>query len=279
MPLALISASMAQALAVMGGLGVLFGVGLYVASRVFHVHIDPRIEAVEGALPGANCGGCGFPGCVGLATAIVHGSAEVGTCPVCPAEDIAAIARIMGVQARKGAKKTAIVHCRGREVADRFRYDGPPTCASAALLIGGPKACPYGCLGFGDCAAACPFDAIRMRGGLPEVDEERCTSCGKCVEACPRALIDIQGLDMRVHVACRSRDKGAAVRSYCAVGCIGCMKCAKTCRFDAIHVTEFLAQIDYEKCTSCGECVAVCPTRAIVDYRAAPSESITKEAS
>ena len=169
----------------LGSLGLLFGIGLYVASRVFHVYVDPRVERVSEALPGANCGGCGLPGCGALATAIVHGSSDVDACPVCSAPQLSEIARIMGVEIATGTRKVAVVHCQGRRVEDRFTYAGPATCGAATLLIGGQKACPFGCLGFGDCVAACPFGAIHLVDGIPVVTEQKCTACGKCVEACP----------------------------------------------------------------------------------------------
>jgi electron transport complex protein RnfB len=262
----------------LGSLGLLFGIGLYIASRVFHVDVDPRVERVSETLPGANCGGCGLPGCGALAAAIVHGSSSVDACPVCSAPQLAEIARIMGVELAAGTRKVAVVHCQGRRVADRFTYAGPATCAAATLLIGGQKACPYGCLGFGDCVAACPFDAIHLVGGIPVVDEQKCTACGKCVAACPRSLIDLQSTDSHVHVLCRSFDKGGPVRKYCDVGCIGCKKCEKECPFDAIHVSDFLAQIDYEKCTSCGACVKVCPMKTIVNLRPARKQQAVREA-
>ena len=267
------------ALVTLGGLGIVFGLGLYAASRVFHVQVDPRVDSVTNALPGANCGACGFPGCGGLATAIVHGSAPPDSCPVCSSGELAAVAAIMGVSVEAGEPKTAIVRCQGRDVADRFAYNGPQTCEAADLLIAGQRACRYGCLGFGDCVRVCKFGAISIVDGVACVDRDRCVACGKCVAACPRYLIDLQPAAMLVHVLCRSRDKGAAVRKCCAVGCIGCKKCEKECAYDAIHVTDFLAEIDYEKCTNCGACVEVCPTHAIVHLKTAQERQVVKETS
>ncbi len=269
---------MLPAVLTLGSLGLLFGFGLYVASRVFHVEEDPRLEKVLEALPGANCGACGFPGCSGLATALVHGSAPVTSCPVASGEQLKQVAAILGVEfSTMSTRKVAIVHCQGRNVPDKFVYDGPRTCAASQLLLGGHKECPDGCLGLGDCVRACPFDAIEMVDGIPVVDEDACTGCGKCVVACPRDIIDLQPLDKHVHVLCRSHEKGAAVRKYCDVGCIGCKKCERTCPFDAIHVQDFLAIIDYEKCTSCTKCVGVCPMKTIADYRPARRARAKKE--
>lgn len=252
---------------ILGFLGLLFGVGLYIASRVFRVSVDTRIERVERALPGSNCGACGLAGCHGLAKAIVHGSAEVTAC-IPGGERVAhLVADIMGVEAKVVEKKVAILRCQGREVADRFIYEGILTCQAASLVHGGPKECRFGCIGFGDCARACPFDALHMVNGFPEVDEGRCVSCGKCVAACPKGLFELVTLSKLVHVRCVSTDAGKAVRKVCRVGCIACRRCEAVCEFDAVRIENNLAVFDYEKCTSCGMCVKECPTGTIMDYR------------
>ncbi|MBN1420545.1 MAG: RnfABCDGE type electron transport complex subunit B [Planctomycetes bacterium] len=251
------------------GLGVLFGVGLYYASRIFHVDVDPRIQQVLDALPGANCGACGQPGCGGFARAVVHGSADLAGCAVGGCDVARRIGAILGKEVGETVRRVAVLHCAGRDVKDRFRYDGPRDCVAAALIRGGPKACAYGCIGYGTCARACPFGAISMVDGLPVVDEEKCTACGICVAACPKGLFELHAVTHHVHVRCRSREKGAVVRKVCSVGCIGCKKCEKTCPHDAIHVAENLASIDYGKCTSCAACVKVCPMKTIEDLRPA----------
>lgn len=259
---------MLYALITLGSLGILFGFGLFIASRVFYVKIDPRVEKVGCVLPGANCGGCGFPGCAGLSEAIVRGSAAADSCPVANEEQNKEIAGIMGVELSAQDRQVAVLHCHGKNVADRFTYDGPQTCAAAALIAGGQKGCSYGCLGLADCLRCCAFGAIKMVDGLPQIDEEKCTACGKCVDACPRALIALHSLKKdHVHVLCRSLDKAPQVKQVCDVGCIGCKLCEKNCKFDAIKVTNFLAEIDYEKCTSCGACVKSCPTNCIANFR------------
>jgi len=254
-------------LIILGVLGLLFGMGLYIASRVFRVRVDPRIDMVEHALPGANCGVCGLAGCSALAKAIVHGSVDVTAC-IPGGEHVAhLVADIMGVEAKEVEKDVAIFRCQGRDVPDRFEYRGIETCAAANLIHGGPKECRVGCIGFGDCSKVCPFDALHMVDGFPLVDEAKCTGCGKCVEACPKNLFELLSVTKLVHVRCVNCEPGKFVRKYCKVGCIGCKKCENVCKFDAVHIENNLAVFDYEKCTSCGMCVKECPTDTIVNYR------------
>jgi len=254
-------------LLILGALGILFGFGLFIASRVFFVEIDPRVGQICEALPGANCGACGLAGCSGFAKAIVHGSVPVDAC-IPGGEHVAhLVADIMGVEATTKDKEVAVLRCHGKDVESRFDYQGLPTCQAAHNTLGGNKACIYGCLMYGDCEKACPFDAIQMVDGFPVVDEEKCTSCGNCVDACPRDLYTLKPLKSLVHVTCQSLDKAKDVMKICKVGCIGCKKCEKACKFEAIHITNFLSEIDYSKCTSCGLCVKACPTDAIASFR------------
>ena len=248
---------------VLTGLGALFGVGLAVASKRFAVASDPRVDDVLDALPGANCGACGFAGCAAYAEGVVLESASVSACTAGGQDTATVVAGIMGVTADVKEKTVAVMHCHGNAVASRFQYLGLDDCRAASLLQGGPKACEYGCLGLGSCVTACPFEAVQMKDGLPEVDTDKCVACGQCMEACPKSLINIQPLSAAVCVFCRSQDKGGVTRKTCKVGCIGCKKCEKTCEFDAIHVENFLASIECETCTSCGSCVEACPTNAI----------------
>jgi len=249
-------------------LGTVFALGLSIASKKFKVDADPRIDEIGELLPGANCGGCGYAGCIAAAEAVVKGDAPVNVCPALDKDKAKLVADIMGVEFVEREPEIAVVRCKGKDAAERFQYFGIPDCRAAQLVQGGHLACAYGCLGFGSCAEACPFDAIRMGPDrLPIVNPEKCTGCGKCVEACPRDLIRVLPVKKFVHVLCRSHDKGKTVKEVCGLGCIGCKKCEKECPFDAIHVTDFLAEIDYDKCTMCGKCIKVCPTGVIENFR------------
>lgn len=252
-------------------IGVASAIILYFVAQKFKVEEDPRIDTVEGLLPGANCGGCGYPGCRGLAEAAVKSENMEGIfCPVGGSEVMNKVAVALGREVAVQAPRIAVVRCNG-SCANRPRtstYDGARSCAVEHSLYIGDTACAFGCLGCGDCVAACPFDAIHMNreSGLPEVDESKCVACGACVKACPRNIIELRNKgpkDRRVFVSCVNKDKGAVARKACSPACIGCMKCAKECPFEAITVENNLAYIDYTKCRLCRKCVAVCPTGAI----------------
>lgn len=255
------------AILLLGGMSLVFGLILAVASKKFAVESDPRIDEILGVLPGANCGGCGFAGCAGLAEAIVKGSAPVNGCPVGKDPCAAKIAAIMGVEIDINTKpKFAKLRCQGgkAEGVERFYYMGVPDCAAAQMLNGGPKLCEFGCLGLGNCARSCKFGALTINeNGLPEIDPKRCTSCGACVKACPRNLIQLVDESYQVMVLCQNHNKGPEVRKACKVGCIGCGICAKNCPSNAITITDALAEINPELCTACGVCVEKCPMKAI----------------
>lgn len=253
--------------AVMGAVGLLLGLGLAVAAKKLAVPKDPLTEKIEDVLPGANCGGCGYPGCPAFAEAVAQGEAPADGCVAASSTVNAKIAEIVGAEVSESVRRVARVKCHGgHSAADAFEYRGPEECASAMLVMGGHKACAQGCLGFGDCVASCPFDAIHMgEGGVPEVDAEKCTACGKCVEACPKDLIVLWPENRAVCVECSNTAKGGVARKQCSVACIGCRKCAKVCPVDAITMDGFLASIDPDKCINCGLCARECPTGAIVD--------------
>lgn len=260
-----------QAVAGLGGMALAASFGLGVAARKFYVPVDPKVDEVDNALPHANCGACGFPGCRPFATAVAKGDAETDGCPVGGAATAVAVAKIMGMEAVDGATDplVAVVYCAGgtHNASDKMVYEGPHDCRTLALIGGGQKDCAFACIGLGTCTAECPFDAIHMNAFmLPEVDYTRCTGCRICAEVCPKNVIDMVPITQDVHIACSSHDKGKATKSVCTVGCIACNKCVKACPVDAIAINGDLAEIDYTKCDNCGECIQVCPTDIIVNY-------------
>ena len=253
------------AMAVLGVLGAVFGLVLAIASKVFEVKKDPREEAILSHLAGANCGGCGYPGCGGCAAAILAGDAPVTACAPAGAENAAAIAEIMGMSAPTGERQVAFVRCNGGTNAKkRYEYVGVQDCISATKVAGSPLECAFGCLGFGSCVKACQFGAISIgENGCAVVDPEKCTNCGACMKACPRKIITSVPVSKKVHVLCANQDKGKAAMSGCSNSCIGCGLCQKECKKDAIHVVNGVAVIDYEKCVGCKLCTKVCPRDAI----------------
>jgi len=250
----------------MGGIAALLAGGLGYASQHFKVEQDPRVGKVEDALPGANCGACGYAGCASFAEAVVKGEAPVGGCPV-GGEGVASdIADIMGADSESSEKVVAELLCGGgiKETKKEGRYEGIESCKAAHQVNGGEKVCQYSCLGFGDCEAICPFDAIEMsENGLPVIDPDKCTGCGKCIEECPRNILLLAPYTAKNHIRCSSHNTGKTVRKTCEVGCIGCGICARSCPVDAIEMKDNLAVIDYDKCVNCGICAEKCPTGTI----------------
>jgi electron transport complex protein RnfB len=252
---------------ILGSVGLLLGLGLAFAAKKFAVPKDPRVESILSVLPAANCGGCGYPGCGAFATAVVEGKAPVSGCTVASSAVNAEIAKIMGTVAEERERMVATVLCNGgKSAVNAFTYNGPSSCVAMSMVMGGPKACSYGCLGGGDCIETCPFDAMTMgENGIPLIDPAKCVACGKCIEACPRSIIVLWPDSRKVVVACSSRDKGAVSRKACSVACIGCGKCTKVCPVNAIEMDGFLAIINPDKCINCGLCALECPTGAILD--------------
>ncbi len=263
-----------------GGLGLIFGIILSVAAKIFAVEKDERVPQIVECLPGANCGGCGYAGCEAAADAIVKGEAKVNCCPV--GGDAAAknIADIMGVSTQKTEKAVAFVMCSGTPSVANNKYDinEELDCHAANRLAGGMKECLYGCLGFGSCVKKCVFDAISVKNGIAVVDPEKCRNCGTCIKECPRGIIKSVPYNTKVSVVCNSKAKGKETRSACEVGCIGCGICAKNCESGAITIGNNLAVVDASKCTNCGVCVEKCPRKIIKPYRSQPEIQMTKEA-
>lgn len=254
------------ATAVVGATGLFIGVFLGFAAKKFKVEVDEREIQVRELLPGANCGGCGYAGCDALAKAIAEGKAPVNACPVANQEAHNRIATVMGKTAEASEKKVAFVRCAGTcdKTEVNYEYHGVMDCKKAAMVPGNAgKKCGYGCMGFGSCVKVCAFDAIHIVDGIAVVDKEKCTGCSKCVLECPNNIIDLVPAKAKTLVSCSSYDKGKDVKAACSAGCIGCKLCTKACEFDAIHVEDNLAYIDYSKCTNCGKCAAVCPVKVI----------------
>lgn len=254
----------------MAALGAFLALVLAIASRRFAVEVNPLVDQINDALPGANCGGCGYAGCMNYAEAVALKGADPTLCAPGGVKTGMDIARLLGVEASTKARSVALCHCQHENVQTVAVYSGIQTCRGASLqgLGGGWLDCRYGCLGYGDCLKACPFNAIKMGPDKrPMVNEEACTGCQKCVVACPRHLMATLPIDKHVHVLCHNRDKGAMANKICAHACISCKKCEKACPVDAIHVENLLAVIDYDKCISCGKCVGVCPHQVIINLR------------
>ncbi|MDD2228384.1 MAG: RnfABCDGE type electron transport complex subunit B [Candidatus Cloacimonetes bacterium] len=259
---------------IIGGMGLIFGLILAIASKVFAVKIDPRVEQIIAALPCANCGACGKAGCAGYADAIVNDGAEVSLCAPGGPDAAAKIAKIMGKDAKPMDKKVAVIHCSSggkNNTKWKYTYQGVESCKSAVNVAEGPNLCTWGCIGFYDCRDACKFDAISVDAdGLRQVDRDKCTACGACVTACPRKLISLVPINRNVSIYCSSLAKNPKALQLCGTEhpCIGCGVCARKCPVQAIIVENNLARIDYAKCIDCGLCATVCPTKAIVDLKA-----------
>lgn len=260
--------SIISSIALLGGIGAVGSVVLYIVAKKFHVDEDARVALVEEALPGANCGGCGRMGCHDFAVSCVEqGSLDGLYCPVGGDEAMAKIASILGVDASVGVAKVAAVRCGGTpatKTPSGAEYQGPRVCAIKAMQAGDYE-CLDSCVGCGDCVSACQFGALSMSAEtqLPVVDAAKCAACGMCVSACPRGLVELVPAGKRYIVACSNCMKGALARKQCSVACIACGKCAKVCPCGAIQISGNKAHIDQSKCEACGKCFDACPTHAI----------------
>ena len=247
-------------------IGLIGAVILVAASIFMYVPVDERVEKITAVLAGANCGACGCAGCADYAKSIVEDGNAVNKCTPGGAACAAKVAEIMGVEAGSSTPMKAVVACSGTcdKTGKKYEFQGVQSCQAVKGLYGGDGLCRFGCLGYGDCTRACAFDAIHIVDGIAKVDRAKCTGCGACAAVCPNAVISIVPEHKRKPVVlCQNKDKGPDTRKACTAGCIGCMKCQKTCEYGAITVTGNLAHIDPEKCTNCGACVEVCPVHVI----------------
>ncbi len=253
---------------IVGAVGLIVGFLLVTAGEKFKVETDEKEAAVRAQLPGNNCGGCGYPGCDGLAAAIAKGEAPVNACPVGGAPVAAKISAVMGVEAGDMIKKVAFVNCAGdcEHAQDKCNYYGIADCRAAAATPGrGTKKCANGCMGFGSCVKECQFDAIHVVNGVAVVDAGKCAGCGKCAAACPNGLIVLIPDAAKYVVRCSSQEKGKSVKEACSQGCIGCTACTRQCEFEAISMDGNVAVIDQDKCRKCGKCAQKCPVKAIFE--------------
>jgi Na+-translocating ferredoxin:NAD+ oxidoreductase subunit B len=255
---------------ILGVTALVLGLVIAVVSRLFQIEADPLKEEIQAALPQANCGACGFAGCEGYAVYLANGGEDTSKCPVGGSALAGTLAGMLGVEAQSVEARVAHVICKGNTdfTAQRYVYRGTMTCASAHALFSGPNSCSYGCIGYGDCVAVCPYDAIDIVVGIAVINEFKCKACEKCVAVCPKKIIAmIPKENNNYKVECSNHLTGGETRKHCKVGCIACQRCFKICPSSAITMVDNLAVIDPYKCTSCGKCYEVCPTHSIADAK------------
>lgn len=253
------------AFGVVGAVALILGVLLALISHFFAVPEDRKVKEVRACLPGVNCGACGYKGCDDYAVAVAEGTAKPNLCVPGAEATAKELGEVLGIEVEAPEDVVAYVHCNGHceATTKKAHYDGVSTCRAASMLFGGPDACRFGCLGLGDCAAACPSGAICTKDGIAHVDSSRCIGCGLCRDTCPKHIISMIPQEAKVVADCSNKDKGAIARTACKNACIACKKCEKACEYGAVSVKDNLAEIDYTKCTGCGACAKACPTGAI----------------
>jgi len=252
----------------LGALGLIFALFLVFASKKLAVEVNETVAAIYDKLPKANCGACGYPGCMGYAEALIKPGVNVSVNLCAPGGSVTAdaIARILGKKADKTEKKIARILCRGEEEYIRYKYDykGIHDCEMAAKLLTGPKYCEFGCLMMGNCYRVCKFNAINFKlKNIPVVMDSNCVGCGACVDACPKKIISLLPERNSVFVSCKNLDKGKIAKTKCDVVCIACGLCKKICPVSAIEIVNNLSVIDYSKCINCGKCHTVCPVKPV----------------
>ena len=251
-------------IAIVAVIAIVFAVLIVLVSKLCFVKEDERVSAVSERLAGANCGGCGYAGCADFAKALAEGKAELCSCGATSNENKAEIAKILDIPFTASAKTFAVVKCAGGiNAKDKYDYVGNSGCAAQIAYMGGRKLCPEGCLGCGDCVAACADNGVKVTNGVATVDKSLCLSCGACVKSCPKHIIELIPTTAKVYVACSTKCRGKEVMGACSVGCIGCGLCAKNCPEGAITMVNNLPVIDYEKCSGCKTCVSKCPRKTI----------------
>ncbi len=250
---------------ILGVCGIMAGALLTIAAKVFHVDVDERIVKINEALPQANCGACGYAGCADYASAIVNNGAPTNLCRPGGSEAAVKIAAVLGTAAGEVIPMTAVVHCNGDCDATEtaFEFNGVQSCKAVKRFYGGNGMCKYGCIGLGDCADVCEYNAIEIKNGVAKVTPSLCKACGQCAAVCPNKLISIKPLAKHIDVLCSSQANGKATKLSCKNGCIGCKICEKKCPSGAVRVENFHAVIDHSKCTNCGECMNACPVKVI----------------
>ncbi len=265
-----------QAALALGGLGLIIGVILAVVYGRLAVKAEKKEALVRAVLPGLNCGVCGHTSCDVYAHLLATNQVKPNLCLVGGSEVIEQLSDILSLAIEPIEPRIAVVRCKGgiKEAVERYNYDGPAGCRSNYVLLGGHKACIYGCLGLGHCVNVCPYKAIKLGPDrLPIIDPKLCIGCGICVTECPRQVIELIPKTQLIYLACKTMDKGRDVKSVCKKGCITCTICVKVCPYEgAISMQPGphgsagnIPVIDYEKCTSCGICRAKCPTDSFTD--------------
>lgn len=254
---------------IVAGIGLAAGIILSIATIIFNKPGDEKEEALREALPGINCGACGFSGCDGYAKAMAEGAAGAELCIPGGSDTREQLSVILGVEAGAYRREAAFVRCNGScaHTSTKMDYTGAATCYGASQIFGGPESCQYGCMGYGDCVAVCAYDAIHVIDGVAVVDPIKCVGCLKCVAACPKQLIQLLAASDTALVACANHDKGGGVRKICSVGCITCNRCVKSCPSEAITMDREVAVVDPARCTDCGACIEACPQNCIVKMK------------